>query len=383
VLEYSAMQWITTGTRKTASRLITLLICGWLLAANQVSAQDVTSDLLGRINNLRASKGLPGYTLNGALASAAQNQAQWMIDNDCAIAHTRPDGSNPRSRARAAGYGTDEVSENIYCGGLASADTAWTFWINSGIHYAGLVNARYKEIGIGSVSGAAGTSFVLVFGNPGGPAYVPPAAPAGSSGDSQSAAAPAGPPSYVVGADEHGNIQHQIQEGDTLGQIALIYGYTWADIPAMLALNGMTEADYRDLEIGEIFLVPPQAGTYTPTPGEPPTATPVLATETPIQEATAEPTTAGDMGILPTPTVLSVAIAASVPESLVMLVPTATITPASTEIAMLETPAVMNLAAAGVVTQSSTSPWLVVALVVQVGVLLLAGFEFFRRMRRR
>ncbi|MBZ0284074.1 MAG: hypothetical protein K8L97_25260 [Anaerolineae bacterium] len=359
---------------------MTLLLCGWLLAAVQTSAQDATSDLLGRINNLRASKGLPGYALNGSLAAAAQNQAQWMIDNDCAIAHTRPDGSNPRSRARAAGYGTDEVSENIYCGGLASADTAWIFWINSGIHYAGLVNARYKEIGIGSASGAAGTSYVLVFGNPGGPAYVPPAQ-AASSGDSQSAA-PSGPPSYVVGADEHGNIQHQIQEGDTLGQIALIYGYTWADIPTMLALNGMTEADYRDLEIGEIFLVPPQAGTYTPTPGEPPTATPPPP-PTEVQETTPEPTTADDMGIIPTPTVLSVALAASVPESLVMLVPTATASPAATEIAMLETPIMTNLAANGVITPSGTSPWLIIALVVQIGVLLLAGFEFLRRMGRR
>ncbi len=380
MLKYAAMRWITIGTRSTVSRLMTLLLCGWLLAAVQTSAQDATSDLLGRINNLRASKGLPGYALNGSLAAAAQNQAQWMIDNDCAIAHTRPDGSNPRSRARAAGYGTDEVSENIYCGGLASADTAWIFWINSGIHYAGLVNARYKEIGIGSASGAAGTSYVLVFGNPGGPAYVPPAQ-AASSGDSQSVA-PSGPPSYVVGADEHGNIQHQIQEGDTLGQIALIYGYTWADIPTMLALNGMTEADYRDLEIGEIFLVPPQAGTYTPTPGEPPTATPPPP-PTEVQQTTPEPTTADDMGIIPTPTVLSVALAASVPESLVMLVPTATASPAATEIAMLETPIMTNLAANGVITPSGTSPWLIIALVVQIGVLLLAGFEFLRRMGRR
>lgn len=364
---------------------MTLLLCGLFLTAARTSAQDVTSDLLGRINNLRASKGLPGYTLNGSLASAAQLQAQWMIDNDCAIAHTHPDGSNPRSRARASGYGTDEVSENIYCGGMASSDTAWTFWINSGIHYAGLVNNRYKEIGIGSASGAAGTSFVLVFGNPGGPAYIPPAAASGDSGGDSSA--DSGPPPYVVGSDEHGNIQHQIQEGDTLGQIALIYGYTWADIPAMLAINGMTEADYRDLEIGEIFLVPPKSGTYTPTPGEPPSATPAPFTETPTLEITPEPTTGDDMGILPTPspTTFAVALAASVPESLVMLIPTgtATVTPESTEVAFLETPVVANLAASGVITPSGTSPWLVIALVVQVGVLILAGFEFIRRMRRR
>lgn len=348
---------------------------------SQVAAQD---DLLGRINALRASLGLPGYTGNGSLSAAAQQQAQWMVDNDCAIAHTHPDGSNPRSRARSFGYTTDDVSENIYCGTMASADSAWTFWINSGIHYAGLVNTRYKEIGIGSATGATGTSFVLVFGNPGGPAFVPPVQAASSGGGGE--AAPQGPPSYVVGLDEHGNIEHQIQEGDTLGQIALIYGYTWADIPGMLALNGMSEADYRDLDVGAIFLVPPHDGTYTPTPGDAPTSTPEAATATPLP---ASPTLAAspveNLSIVSTvtPTQASIGISDTIPQVVVMLVATATAAPSDqpTEIAMLETP--VTRTSAGVITPSGSSPWLVIALVVQVGVLLLAGFEFIRRMRKR
>jgi len=162
------------GTRlSTISLLFVTLLLGCLV--KPVAAQDVAGDLLGRINNLRGTQGLPGYTINGSLTSAAADQARWMVDNGCAIAHVRPDGSSPRTRAAAFGYQTTDVSENIYCGSNAGTDNAWTFWINSGIHYAGLVNTRYKEIGIASARGAGGQAFVLVFGNPGGPAFVPAA----------------------------------------------------------------------------------------------------------------------------------------------------------------------------------------------------------------
>ncbi len=359
--------------RRLTLLLLLLLGCGWMTA----SAQD---DLLGRINALRASKGLPPYSGNGALTAAAQDQAQWMVDNGCAIAHTRPDGSNPRSRALAAGYTTSDVSENIYCGGRASANDAWTFWVNSGIHYAGLVNTRYKEIGIASASGSAGRSYVLVFGNPGGPDYVPPAPPGGGGQGSS------GPPSFVVGVDAVGNIKHEIQEGDTLGQIALIYGYTWSDIPGMLALNGMTEADYRKLKVGDIFLVPPWDGTYTPTPGDAPTEPPAA---TQPASYTPEPTlTAPPPSLTPTATVFVAATANTVPIAMNVLMPTPTPGPSPTavEVAALPTdmPTLIAQSSSGVVvTSSGTSPWLIVGLLIQVGILLGAGFEFIRRSRLR
>lgn len=349
-----------------------------LLAYSLTFAQDAAGDIVGRINALRTDKGLPTYNINGALVAAAQNQAQWLVNNDCAIAHTHPDGSNPRSRALEAGYSTGNVGENIYCGGMAGPNNAWVFWVNSGIHYAGLVNTRYKEVGVASATGAAGTSYVIVFGDPGGPAYVPPA-PAGSSGEGS---APQAPPSYVVGVDVHGNIEHQIQGGDTLGQIALIYGYTWNDIPGMLALNGMTEADYRNLKEGEIFLVPPKAGTFTPTPGDP---TPEVATTEPTS---IYPTPYPDetLSLLPDPTLeatveptltpqVMVATSNAMPANMVALLPTPAPSP---------TPPSSGIVSAGVMpTLPGTPPWLVVGLGVQIVVLVGAGFEYVRRHRRR
>jgi uncharacterized protein YkwD len=158
--------------------LFLLLTLSALLAA-PIQAQDAVSDLLARINNLRSSLGLYLYTYNTALAAAAQSQAQWMADTQN-VSHTRLDGSTPQSRAVAAGYGTTAVSENIYGGTLATPDAAWEFWINSSIHYAGLTSIYYSEIGIGAASAPQFSAFVLVFGNPGGPA---PALPVSADDD--------------------------------------------------------------------------------------------------------------------------------------------------------------------------------------------------------
>jgi hypothetical protein len=338
-----------------------------LLEIGSIGAQDEVSDLLGRINNLRASKGLTAYTLNSSLSVAAQQQAQWMIDNG-AVTHVHPDGSSPRSRAAAAGYGSSFVSENIYGGTNATTNDAWRFWINSPIHYAGLVNISYQEIGIGAAHGKWGAAYVLVFGSLGG--YVQPQANTNSSEKNNAASAPRKPPSYVVGVDEHGNIKHEVQEGDTTGQIALIYGYTWADIPAMLALNNMTEADSRTLKVGSIFLVPPKSGTYTPSPNEitaTASSTPAIqASATSLPTATFVPTNT------PLPTTTPALTATSLPSP----------TPAQTVIAQVST--AQPLTQAGItITSGGTSPWLGVALLVQAGVLVLAGFEFIRRVRRR
>ncbi len=371
---------------------LTFIFLFVLAYSASVVAQDESGDIVGRMNALRSGKGLPAYSVNGSLTAAAQNQAQWLVDNGCAVAHTHPDGSNPRSRARAAGYSTDAVGENIYCGGMAKADNAWTFWVNSGIHYAGLVNTRYKEVGVAVGHGAAGTSFVIVFGDPGGPEYVPPAA---VGGNSSSGGAPQAPPSYVVGMDIHGNIEHQIQSGDTLGQIALIYGYTWNDIPGMLALNGMTEADYRKLKEGEIFLVPPKAGTFTPTPGDalanaspdPALSTPDPNIPTPYPEepiSLSPDPAANNAEITATfpPTfapVVMVATANSVPNGMIAFQPTSVPSMTVQAVAMVSTSAMVVMDAGVLPTTSSTPSWLAIALAVQVVVLVGAGVEYARR----
>lgn len=387
-----------------------------LVSASVFTVQAQDGDLLGRVNSLRASQGLPGYTTNGALAVAAQQQAQWIVDNEN-VSHTHPDGSGPRTRALAAGYPSTQVSENIYGGTNATADSAWTFWLNSSIHYAGLVSTNYQEIGIGIARGSRFSAYVLVFGGAGAP-YIPSSSNNSGNGSNQGAAA-AAPPAYVGGLDENGNIMHIVQPGDTLGDIALIYGYTWDDLPYMMQINGLS--DVRDLEVGSTFLVPSSAGTYTPTPDDrPPTETPiptdippsitpftvpsitpfVAVTNTPQAQDQVIPTpviaTAG--AEMPPPSPGEEATITAVPEiRATSIIATAgadvappmfdnnDLTPSAgaTVVAAVPTPGDMRVVAASMQPRNATSTWLLVALAVQVVVLIGAGIEFGRRALRR
>ncbi|KXK54615.1 MAG: SCP-like extracellular [Chloroflexi bacterium OLB13] len=379
-------------------------------------AQDVVSDLLGRINGLRGSLGLPGYTLNSALSAAALNQAQYMVSTG-QITHTQANGSTPTTRAAAAGYGGSWVSENIYAGSIATTNDAWVFWLNSPIHYRGMTNPNYQEIGIASASSDWGRSFVLVFGRVGGTPLVSAGSSGGNSGSQSSA-----PPSFVVGLDSFGNIMHEIQPEQTLGDILLTYGYTWDDTDEMLALNHLTRDDIRLLQVGAIFLVPPKDGTYTPTPLPEgwPTSTPepddfvataiaeaasnataaaLTPTITLMPTSTPEPAQSPSPRPFDTPTVSAnnvsvarIATSAGVPAFLVMTMtpttgmePTASPTTDSTEIAQVSSPppAAPALVEQVSVQPPSESPWLIIALIGQAVVIAAGAVIFFLSRRRR
>ncbi|MCK6578501.1 MAG: CAP domain-containing protein [Anaerolineae bacterium] len=374
-----------------------------MLGSPRIIFAQESADLLARVNALRASVGVPAYSLNGALSAAAQSQAQWMVDTGT-ISHTRPDGSGPRTRAAAAGYPSAQVSENIYGGTNATAGDAWTFWINSGIHYAGLVSTNYAEIGIGIARGGWGAAYVLVFGNPGGISLAAASSGGGSGGSrSGASAAPVAPVAYM-GIDEAGNIQHLVQPGDTLGDIALIYGYTWDDLPMMMAANSLDNV--RDLVPGSIFLVPPKGGTLPPTPDDrPPTETPPPTPLPPTITPFVLPTSTPPL-VTPAPADASVGLSAYYLEQTVVFTPDApalgangasVLIPTPIPTSELTNPAVTLIAAAPTLQGDQPSPaaappasqedsrstLLVIALGTQVVVLLGAGVEFARRSLRR
>jgi len=347
-----------------------LLLSFWILVVGMpVSAQGTAVQLLQRINELRASVGQAGYTTNVALASAAQNHATWMVTTG-KVSHTQDDGSGPRVRAQNAGYGSNWVSENIYMGSQAGIGSAWNFWINSPIHYAGMTSPNYNNIGIGVASGANGYAFVLVFGNSVG--SLPQSSSTSGNNNNNNAASSnqiAAPPSFVVGVDAIGNIMHEVQAGDTMGDIALIYGYTWDVLPYMLEINGMTEDDVPYLEIGSVFLVPPQDGTYTPTAAAPtrtPGATatafvpPQTATETMLIRQMVAPATF----VLPSETPTR--------EVLVRSVPTAT---------PQATPSIQHVTITKAGSDDTIKWVLIVAVILQLGIIGFATLEFFKRSR--
>lgn len=322
--------------RMLSSLALILLL---LTALSPTAAQDEISWLLSQINCLRQSVGSPPLTMNVALSVAANRQAVNLASDNLTDFHKGLDGSTPITRAKEAGY-TGSVGENV-AGGRQVSD-AFNWWLNSSVHYENMTNPHWKDIGIGTASGPKGTWYTLVFGatnwevNDFSPVTcsefeaLPPAnivietSSIATQADTDDevpetepeASAEPLPTPVIMGLDEHGYIQHEIQSGETPGTIMLSYGYSWDALPTLMAINDMTEAEARNLDVGDIFLVPPLDGVVTPTPDDAVTeTTPVpdeaeeegliilVASDTPpVSEEVASPTATVSERILPSPT---------------------------------------------------------------------------------
>src|SRR5947209_17941703 len=117
--------------------------------ADGASLDSTELDLVGRVNEFRAARGLPTLAVSDTLTAAAKWMSADMAVNDY-FAHTSQDGRSPTQRMADAGYpafGT-WTGEDLAAGYTATADVL-TGWINSPAHYAVLVNPQYHAIGVG------------------------------------------------------------------------------------------------------------------------------------------------------------------------------------------------------------------------------------------
>ena len=115
---------------------------------NQANVNEVIS----AINAYRAQNGLPPYSVNALLTSAAQSHSADMACNQL-FYHIGSDGSTPASRAAAAGYAATSVSENVYGSWpppTGQGVVTWWATDQSDIHHnANLLSTKYQEIGVG------------------------------------------------------------------------------------------------------------------------------------------------------------------------------------------------------------------------------------------
>src|SRR3954454_9370813 len=91
------------------------------------AASDLTAladQVLVRVNQQRAARGLSALVRVGALDKAAQAYAIRMATEGF-FAHTAPDGSTPEQRLREAGYNGGTWGENI-AAGQQTADSVMT-----------------------------------------------------------------------------------------------------------------------------------------------------------------------------------------------------------------------------------------------------------------
>jgi hypothetical protein len=123
--------------------------------------------VIDAVNAIRSANGLAPFKANGALMAAAQAHSAYQASIDSA-SHSGRGGSDPGSRAAAAGYGGGSVIENIYAGMGATPQQAVNWWQREGTHLATMLSTRHTEAGAGvAVSDAGVVYYTLDAGSAG------------------------------------------------------------------------------------------------------------------------------------------------------------------------------------------------------------------------
>lgn len=150
-----------------------LLLCASLLGSYVVKntkflASIQSAFLVDLANEDRADEGTQALVMNEKLVYAAQLKANDMAEKSY-FAHTSPEGLTPWHWFGEAEYDYLYAGENLAVNFNRSEDVERA-WMNSPLHRANILNARYKEIGIataeGTYKGKRTTFVVQMFGTP-------------------------------------------------------------------------------------------------------------------------------------------------------------------------------------------------------------------------
>lgn len=249
-------------------------------------------ELIADVNALRASHGLPPYEIDPILMAVAASQNDWRVSTGVTT-HTGPDGSSPKQRAIAAGYGgggTVFLSENIWDGTGLTPAQAVQFWTGDAPHLNTMLGANYKQVGAGAGESGGIWRYTLDAGYVLGGSYQPGQAPANGA-----IVAPAAVPVQKATAMPDGSVIHEVQPGQTLWTIAAVYG---VDLSTLRQLNKLAVGAL--IHTGDKIVVQP---SWTPTASAAPSTTSTprpTATTTPYPTQTLAPPTPT---ITPTPSV--------------------------------------------------------------------------------
>ncbi len=112
-------------------------------------------------NEKRAQAGLSPLSENGSLSAAAQAKGADMLAKGY-WAHFAPDGTSPWKFFNDAGYRYRYAGENL-ARDFSNPNSAVDAWMASPTHKDNILNANYKEVGIGVVEGnLAGTETTII-----------------------------------------------------------------------------------------------------------------------------------------------------------------------------------------------------------------------------
>jgi uncharacterized protein YkwD len=145
------------------------------VAPSAATVAAVAEATLCLLNGERADQGLAPLAANDKLATAAAAYAQDLVAGSY-FSHTGRDGSDVLDRIERTGYIRDDrpwrVGENLAwgTGALATPASIVRAWMNSPGHRANILNARYREIGVGVAPGnparpdGTGGTYATAFG---------------------------------------------------------------------------------------------------------------------------------------------------------------------------------------------------------------------------
>jgi hypothetical protein len=119
------------------------------VSSSQIAQSDGEKNLLQLINNYRSQNGLPALSWSSSLSQAAAWMSNDMNANNY-FSHTDSAGRNPGTRIKQCGYNWTSYAENIFPNSTEPQD-AFDAWKNSPPHNANMLNASYREAGIGLV----------------------------------------------------------------------------------------------------------------------------------------------------------------------------------------------------------------------------------------
>lgn len=115
---------------------------------NKVSAYE--AEVVRLVNEIRKENGLQPLTANWELARVARYKSQDMKDKGY-FSHTSPTYGSPYQMIRAFGLSFRAAGENI-AKGYSTPQAVVNGWMNSSGHRANILNASYKQIGVGYVA---------------------------------------------------------------------------------------------------------------------------------------------------------------------------------------------------------------------------------------
>jgi uncharacterized protein YkwD len=131
---------------------------------------DITpANVLARMNEYRAEKGLPPLRQEQRLTKAAEDRVRHMEELGY-WAHQAPDGMSPFVWVTARDYAYATVGENL-ASGFETAGLLVESWMESPGHRDNIMAANYQDVGIAIIDGATtgpatGKSIVVLFASP-------------------------------------------------------------------------------------------------------------------------------------------------------------------------------------------------------------------------